>query len=489
MSRKKTEKTKPDPHNLPKKSNIQKTQGVTRSIKKCGSSDTIIDSSSSPSFISRIPVLRGFMGWVIAEGLYYSCGLLIVCVLFLGFGLDHLGKFITTDETVWLHVRVPQYWEGLLSGNFAKTELSLHPGIILSLLAGIPEFFVHLKDYGPLTIENYLFWWRIPGLVFNLCSLFLIYKYIKELTDKNHALLITGLIALTPVILGMSKIPNSDSQVWNTGFISILAFLLYLRFDSRRYIVSCGIFFGLSLLSKFAATSLYLFFFCYLYSGYLSNQYNREAFLKKSIGFLQVLLISWAVYALLYPATLIHPQMIIIRTIGFLGDKIWYILCVILIIYIEAGLFKGKISGYFRTKLSFLRLINIIIGLPLLALIAVLLFHRFFSNDQFYWLTVKVVREHGAFLPTFVQSIDNILKEVSIPSLISLFIFSSISHFKYIQKKFKEDYYFMTMMLLSIFIYKAGSSMKGIVSGGRYDITIISDLCLYFRQFLSPLAP
>jgi hypothetical protein len=444
-----------------------------------------------PPYSNRIPVLRGFFGWVNSEGLYYSYGLLIICALFLGFALNHLGKFITTDETVWLHVRVPQYWDGLLSGDFVKTEVSLHPGITLSLLAGIPEFFIHLKDYTPLTIENYLFWWRIPGLTFNFCSLFFIYKFIKELTDKNHALLITGLIAFTPLILGMSKIVNSDSYVWNTGFISILTFLLYLRSGSGRHIIYCGISFALSLLSKFAAASLYIFFFCYLYLGYLSNQYNRDEFLKKSIGLLQVLIISWMVYALLYPATLIQPHKIILGTIGFLGNKIWYILLIILIVYIEIGLFNGKISGCFRSKVNFPRLINFLINLPLLALISILLYFRFVSKNQLYWLTVKVVREHGELAPTLVQSINNMLTEMSIPCLIALLLFLMISFFKLTEKKFKEDYYVITLMLLSIAIYKVGSSMKGIVSGGRYDIILFPMIafitgCFYLRLLSKP---
>lgn len=450
-------------------------------------SDAAVKSPSPRT--SRIPVLRSFMEWISNEGYFYSIGLLIVCALFLGFALDHLGKFITTDENVWLHVRVPQYWNALLNANFAKTEVSGHPGIILSILAGIPEFFIHLKNYTPLTIENYLFWWRIPGLVFNLCSLFLIYKFVKELTDKNHALLVTGLIAFTPMILGMSKIVNSDAQVWNTGFISILTFLLYLRSDNCRYIIYCGISFGLSLLSKFAATGLYLFFFCYLYLGYLSNQYDRGAFLKKSFGFLQILIISWIVYALLYPATLIQPHLIFVKTIGYMGDKIWYVLFVAMLIYIEAGFFKGKISGYFRTKISFPKMINILIGLPFLALTAVLFYYRFFSEDQWSLLTIKVVREHGAFFPTIVQSIDNILTEVSIPSLISLLTFSAISFFKFTEKKFKEDYYLITLMILSIVIYKVGASMKGIVSGDRYDIILFPLIAFIAGSFYLRLLP
>jgi len=307
-------------------------------------------------------------------------------------------------------------------------------------------FFIHLKNYTPLIIENYLFWWRIPGLVFNWLSLFLVYKFIKKLTDKNHALLITGLIAFTPVILGMSKIPNSDSHVWNTGFISILTFLLYLHSDSRKYIIYCGISFALSLLSKFAATSLYLFFFFYLYSCYLPNHYTRESFLKKSFGFLQILLISWAVYAVLYPATLIHPKMIFTQTIGFMGNKIWYILFLILIIYIEAYLLKGKISEIFRSKICFLKMKNAVISLPLFVLSAVLLNYWFMSGEPWSLLTITVVREHGAFLPTIIQSIDGLLSEISIPALISLLTFSAISCLKITEKKFKEDYYLMTFL-------------------------------------------
>ncbi len=445
---------------------------------------------SSPIFM-RGPVPRSFMSWIRSDSFYYSCGLLIVCGVFLGFALVHLGKFITTDETVWLHVRVQQYWHGLLTGDFEKTFVSGHPGIILSILAGISGPFIRIEDYTPLTIENYLFWWRMPGLVFNLFSLILIYKFIKELTDKNHALLVTGLIAFTPVILGMSKIPNSDSYVWNTGFISILTFLLYLRTDCPRHVLYCGVSFGMSLLSKFAAASLYLFFFSYLYIGYLSNQYEREAFLKKSIGFLKVLLISWGVFALLLPATLLNPRLIYEKTLGLMGDNIWNIFILLIIIYSEALVFKGRASGYIRSKIKFPVLINAAVGLPLLGVSAFLLYHRLFSDDPLYWMTIKIVRGHGEFLPTLMQSMRALLKEISIPTLISLFVFTAIACFPFARKKFKEDYYWITVMLLSTVVYKVGSSMKGIVSGGRYDILLFPMLAFasggfYLRLFPKP---
>jgi len=247
--------------------------------------------------------------------------------------------------------------------------------------------------------------------------------------------------------------------------------------------------FGLSLLSKFAATSLYLFFFFYLYAGYLSNQYSRNAFLKKSIGFLQVLIISWVLYALLYPAMLLHPQMIFVRTIGFVGDKIWYILLIVAIAYIEAVLLKGRISDSFRTKISFPRMANIIISFPLFLLSVVLLYYWFAGENTWSLLTVKVVRGHGAFLPTLVQSIDHMLSEISIPALISLLIFLAISGFKIAEKKFKEDYYLMTLMLMSIVIYKAGASMQGIVSHGRYDILLFPIFAFISGSFYLRLFP
>jgi hypothetical protein len=471
----------------------QKKGYATRLKKKTPLKSAVSDKTANPpssaSWIKHLQLLCDFRAGMDAYSLYYAIGLTLVALFFLGFGLERLGKFITTDETVWLHVRIPQYWQALLSGDFAKTTISRNPGITHSLLAGITEFFIHLENYNPLTIETYLFWWRMPGLAFNGLSLFVIYHFLRKLTDKDHALLITGLIAFTPVILGMSKIPNSDSQLWNTGFIAILTFLLYLKTDLRRYVIYCGISFGLCLLCKFVATSLYLFFFTYLYAGYLFNQYDNKAFQRKSIGFFQILLLSWTIYAFLYPATLLRPQMIFSTTIGHFEDKVWYILFLMFLIYIESGLFKGRLSNWLRNRIDFSRMINVVIGLPLLALGAFLSYHRFFTDELLYYLTIRGPLGQYEFLPSFLQSIDWMLTGISIPVIVSIMTFAGMAAFAFGQKKFKEHYHLMTLMMVSLVIYMVGASLQGTPAKGRYAIIMLPVMAFIAGTFYLRLLP
>lgn len=180
--------------------------------------------------------------------------------------------------------------------------------------------------------------------------------------------------------------------------------------------------------------------------------------------------------------------MIFGTTIGHFGNKIWYILSFMLLIYIECILIKGRFSGWLRNRMDFAKAVNIGIGLPFLALAALLSYYRFFSDAPFSLLTIYRPIAYGEFLPTFIQGIDKILREISIPVIGSMIVFAAISPFSFSRQKFRKDYHLITLMMLSIALFIIGSAFKGVVPAGRYAILVLPAYafiagCVFLRFF------
>jgi hypothetical protein len=238
---------------------------------------------------------------------WHFLGLTTICLIFLAFGVNHLGQFITVDEEKWLYVRIPQLYRAIVEGNWEGTLINDKPGLLPSFLAGIINFFANQKTYNSLEIENYLFWWRFPVLAFNCLMLALIYWYISRLLNKTSALISTAIIGTSPVIIGISQIVNPDSTLWSTSTVTILIFLTYLKSGKKRYVFYCSGFFGLALISKFNATYFYPAFYMLLYLSYIIGVVDKEQLKERCFGYFAIVFLSTAVYFLLFPATWAKP--------------------------------------------------------------------------------------------------------------------------------------------------------------------------------------
>lgn len=180
--------------------------------------------------------------------------------------------------------------------------------------------------------------------------------------------------------------------------------------------------------------------------------------------------------------------MIFSNTIGHFGNKIWYILSFMLLIYIESILLRGRFSGWLRDHMDIEKIINIAIGIPFLILAAVLSHYRFFSDESLVLLTTYRPIGYGEFLPTAIQSVDKMLREISIPVIGSIIIFSALSPFSIARRTFKGKYHLITLMMLSIVLFIIGASFKGVVPAGRYAILMLPAFafiagCVFLQLF------
>lgn len=457
------------------KSGVKSTKSIKRRKKRNKQNKTRnefpLEFTQKYSSISKIPVLRSVAYMFYKEGWFYSIGLLVILSVFFILGMYHLGKFMTTDETEWLHLRIAEYWNAILGGNWEDSNITPNPGILHCFLAGIPTMLMDMNNYSAVNFDEFLFWWRFPGLLFNVIALFIIYSLLKNILNKNLSLGITGALAFTPILLGISQVVNSDSQLWTTGFICFLSFIAYMKTNKTKYYVISGIFLALALLCKYAAVSLYLFIIISLYLNYLFKEADRKQFLKHSVGVIKLIIISLIVYAIFNPATILSPKLLFNETIGLLGKSGLYLLPVLFLIYTEAIALKGKVSVWVRDKINmklfFLYLLNISLAIALL-----FLFVNIFVEDKFYLLTVPTPNWEAPFLPALAKALQNIVGEFSYLILLALLFVLIVPLIPKARKHINQYIPILLYFTIAIVLYKTGVSLRGVVSGGRYDILI-----------------
>ena len=200
-------------------------------------------------------------------------------VIFLAFGLNHLGEFLNRDEPLWLYERVPKYYNAWADWDLSRTYVNDKPGVLPAILAGTINLFSPYSEYDHQNFHQYLFWWRLPILVFNGAMLFFVFFLIRKLLNYRAAWLIVGALCLTPQLIAYSQMVNPDSTAWTTAFVAFLCFLIYLKNLELKFVLMTAIFFGLALISKFNTTILFPVFFLMLYLSYLFGSFSRKEFL------------------------------------------------------------------------------------------------------------------------------------------------------------------------------------------------------------------
>lgn len=260
------------------------------------------------------------------ERLFILFFLTLTIGIFFSFGWFHLGKFETTDEHLWKYDRIGQYWSALADGDLEKTYINDKPGVTVALVAGVgllaephPEAneliginngIFESYDSNQTEITNVRF--RLPVLVFSTLSLLAFFFLLQQAFGSwRQALTGTILIALSPVLVGMSQIINPDSFFWIFGGLSIFSYLALLRTKQPAFLFLTGILTGFALLSKYTAFILFAFYDLALFFSILTGTNRTETWQrlgKELICLLFIFLIALGVFALFLPAVFVHPD-------------------------------------------------------------------------------------------------------------------------------------------------------------------------------------
>ncbi len=260
---------------------------------------------------------------------------LLICSLsiFFLFGLYHLAKFETTDEHLWKYGRIKQYWQAIATHDWDKTYINDKPGVTVALISGIglltqpnPEDqFISSTDntrifeqYDSTKTQPVNFAFRLPILIFATLSLIIFFLLINKIYDDLIlALFATALLAINPILLGMSQIINPDSFYWIFGGCASLAYIGLIEKRKRIYLFLCIIFTGGALLSKYTAFTLVVFYALYWFASHafvskdLSMEKNDFFHTIKNLITIAIIMIgAIGVFIIFLPASFTHPSYI-----------------------------------------------------------------------------------------------------------------------------------------------------------------------------------
>ena len=201
------------------------------------------------------------------------------------------------------------------------------------------------------TIDNIYYYLRLPIFLFFLLALPLFYFLIKKLLGANIAIFSIIFIGLSPIILGITLIINPDSLLVIFLPLSVLSFLLFQKEEKKKYLYLSGLFLGLSLLTKYVANILYVYFIALIFLEYILDAKKQTVplfrYLKNALfNYGLLVLISLAVYFVLFPATWIRPEMVLNGTVlSQAFESTWPIFAALLgLILLDTILLKNKIT-------------------------------------------------------------------------------------------------------------------------------------------------
>lgn len=348
----------------------------------------------------------------------FALWLLLPLAIYFSFGLYHLTQFETVDEHYWIYSntnnnsywnnsngRIKQYWDAVRAGNWAATRINDKPGITLAYVSGIGTWLRENLDAQIATgavaslskidkAEKVNLYFRFPILLFNgLFSLILFFLLKKLLKNTWIALMAISLILLSPIVLGISQIVNPDSLLWEFGFASILAYLIFLDEGARKYSVLASLFLGLSLLTKYSSVILFPFFLAVMLAYFVENIkiLNPEELRKKirhqALAYFLILAGALAIYAVFLPDNLKDFSHFLKGSVGFKGMNNFFLalFLVDLVILADAHFLRSRIFIWIAKKCCWPEKYfqkAIFLALPLIfALIAV---NANFGNDRLY---------------------------------------------------------------------------------------------------------
>lgn len=418
-----------------------------------------------------------------------------VLAVYLTLGLLRLKPYSAVDEPYWTYGRTPKFWNAVSEGKWRSTNINDKPGITTAILSGAgllkfnPLPYTSLRDDVKTdeqlnTINDINFFFRLPIFLFCFLSLPLFFFLLKKLFDETTALIAFVFIGLSPILLGISLIINPDSLLWIFLPLSMLSFLVFQKQTERKYLYLSGVFLGLSLLTKYVANILYIFFFALLFLEYIfsSEKPDIRSSLKQSAWHYFILVaISLATFFVLFPATWEHPKLLLEGTFLSKAFESTWPLFVGLIAFIAADaiLIKGKTTSlvlnvFSRYKTLLVRVTFIaVLGLFLFVIFNTLSGMSMFTTDA----SLASPKGSGGAGSTLFIVTDNLVADayslmfgISPLALFAL-IFALIVG---VTKKHIHSHETKIVFFLSLFIllYYLASTVNHVIATVRYQIAL-----------------
>jgi hypothetical protein len=197
-------------------------------------------------------------------GIFLPTALLI---FFLALRLPALGRFVTTDEALWLR-RSANFYLAISNGEWEKTYQSPHPGVV-TMWAGAAGFRAAFPEYGRagsdfihdeqlLTImENrginpmeVLAAGRLVLVIVHAAAFIAAWPFARRLLGPPAAALGMALLALDPFVTAHQRLLHLDGILASFMLLAVLAYLDHLRERRWTSLLVSAIATGLAWLTK-----------------------------------------------------------------------------------------------------------------------------------------------------------------------------------------------------------------------------------------------
>lgn len=210
---------------------------------------------------SRLP------SWLLLAGLI---------ILFLAARLPALGRFVTTDEALWLR-RSANFYLAVSEGDWASTFQSEHPGLITQW-AGASGFWLRFPNYaaaaepevhdaellrimenrgvGPMQV---LAAGRSALVLLHAAAFAALWPFASRRLGQRAAIVGMALLALDPFVIAHQRLLHLDGLLASFMLLAVLAWWDYLIKPSRAAFVVSALAAGLALLTKTPAWFLFPF--------------------------------------------------------------------------------------------------------------------------------------------------------------------------------------------------------------------------------------
>ena len=418
----------------------------------------------------------------------------LVLALHLFLGLPRIAHFSAVDEPYWTYDRIPRFWAAVEAGKWKSTNINDKPGITAAALGGFgllsydPMQYKSLRDEPKSDqvlseIHDINFRFRLPIFLFGTFAPLLFYFFLRKLFNPTTALLGFLFIGLSPIIFGMTMLINVDALLWVFVPLSLLSYLVFKRDADPRYLWSTGILLGLSLLTKFTANILIIFFFFLPFLEYIVSDDKPQLtkFLKTAAKhYLAIIGIALLTMFVLWPAAWVKPKVLLNGTFLSMAFETTWPIFVAIVAFIAADIFLFK-NALTRRVLDFLsvrktRFFQCFTGI-LLGGIVITLVNTWFGM-RFYDLLPVLASPKGigdeSFLITYPRAISADLYSLVFglsPLVLAAFLWALVRNLRKSSQHSEES---TVVLVLSIFIllYYFGSTVDQVVDTIRYQIII-----------------
>ena len=286
--------------------------------------------------------------------------ILLLMLLQFSFGLYQIQKEAYVDEALWIYNRIPKFWQNIGERDWNGTRRSDKPGVTVMYVTGAElinkDNLIGCKN-GCLDkpkLEKMLWGFRTSILFCTTLFIPFLFLFLKKLFDSKTAFFSTTFIALSPILLGMSRIVNPDALLWIFSTGAILTYLIYLKNKNNtenKYLYFSGIFMGLALMTKYVSNILFIFililpFLDYIFSKEKWNSESTNKYFKRQLfSYLKFIAISVTTFSLLYPAVWVKSSRILKATLlSQAFESVWpFFIGILLFLILDTFVFKNYI--------------------------------------------------------------------------------------------------------------------------------------------------